>query len=78
MEYISQANPEAAERVAQRIWALTQNLAHHPSLGRPGRVNGTRELMIADTPYIVPYRVVGNQVEILRVFHTSRRWLTPL
>ncbi len=73
MQYIHQANPEAAERVAQKIWELTQNLAHYPGQGGPGRVNGTRELVISDTPYIVPYRVMGNHVEILRVFHTSRR-----
>lgn len=74
MQYIHQANPEAAERVARRIWELTQKLAHHPGQGRPGRVNGTRELVISETPYIVPYRVVDNRVEILRVLHTSRQW----
>jgi plasmid stabilization system protein ParE len=48
-------------------------LAEQPGLGRPGRVPGTRELIVSRTRYIVPYRVRGDTVEILRVFHTSRR-----
>jgi toxin ParE1/3/4 len=44
-------------------------------LGHPGRIDGTRELVIPDTRYIVPYRVMPqlNRVEILRVFHASRK-----
>ena len=49
-------------------------LATHPASGRIGRVPGTRELVITGTPYIVPYRVRGDAVEILRVFHGARKW----
>jgi toxin ParE1/3/4 len=45
-----------------------------PGLGRPGRVEGTRELVVANTPYLVSYRVRNNVVEILRVFHGARKW----
>jgi toxin ParE1/3/4 len=45
-----------------------------PHRGRPGRWPGTRELVIPRTPYIVPYRVQGDLIEILRVFHGARRW----
>ncbi len=45
-------------------------------MGRAGRVPGTRELVISGTPYIVPYRVRGGAVEVLRVFHAARRWPT--
>jgi plasmid stabilization system protein ParE len=48
-------------------------LADQPALGRPGRIPGTRELVVPKTRYIVPYRVQGQTVEVLRVFHTSRR-----
>ena len=48
-------------------------LAEQPGIGRPGRVLGTRELIVSKTRYIVPYRVHGEIVEVLRVFHTSRR-----
>jgi len=49
-------------------------LKKNPALGRAGRVAGTRELVVAGTPYVVPYRVRGEAVEILRVFHAARRW----
>jgi toxin ParE1/3/4 len=49
-------------------------LAQHPNLGRAGRVEGTRELIISNAPYIVAYRVVEGQVRILAIIHTSRQW----
>jgi toxin ParE1/3/4 len=56
-----------------RVLDAVAQLIEQPGLGRPGRVPGTRELIVAKTRYIVPYRVRGQSVEILRVFHTSRR-----
>jgi toxin ParE1/3/4 len=73
-EYIARDNPEAAMRVVERIAASVGRLAIHPALGRPGRVPGTRELVVSGTPYIVPYRVRGDTVEILRGFHGARKW----
>lgn len=49
-------------------------LADHPNMGRVGRIEGTRELVITRTPYIVGYRLVGNTVEILTVLHGARQW----
>jgi toxin ParE1/3/4 len=43
-------------------------------MGRPGRVVGTRELVVHDTPYVIPYRVRDNIVEVIRAFHAARRW----
>jgi plasmid stabilization system protein ParE len=43
-------------------------------MGRPGRVPGSRELVIPRTPSIVPYRLVGNPIQVLWVFHSARRW----
>jgi toxin ParE1/3/4 len=57
-----------------RIVEAIETLCDHPHLGRPGRVAGTRELVIAETPYVVPYRVVDDGVEILAVIHGARRW----
>lgn len=71
--YISQENQQAAAQVIDLIIAQVYQLAKQPSLGRPGRVVGTRELVISNTHYLVPYRTKNNKVEILRVFHTSRR-----
>ena len=63
----------AARLVVERVLDAVSVLADQPGLGRPGRVPGTREVIVPRTRYIVPYRVRGETVEILRVFHTSRR-----
>jgi addiction module RelE/StbE family toxin len=74
MEYIATDSPAAASRVAQKIWNSVQLLADQPSLGRPGRVAGTRELVISGLPYIVVYTEQDGMVVILRVMHTSLKW----
>ena len=73
-EYIARDDPAAAARVVTAINRAVQNLRRYPSLGGPGRVIGTRELVVPGTPYIVPYRVRNDAVEVLRVFHGTRRW----
>jgi addiction module RelE/StbE family toxin len=73
-EYIAQDNPAAADHVVERIEQAVDRLARHPGLGRPGRVAGTRELIIATLPYVVPYRLRGDRVQILRVLHAARQW----
>ena len=73
-EYIARDNPAAALRVVRAVIDAIDRLKQHPAMGRPGRITGTRELVVSDTPYIVPYRVRGKEVEILRVFHAARRW----
>jgi toxin ParE1/3/4 len=71
--YVAEDNTAAAHRIASRIAESVEQLVSHPSIGRPGRVPGTRELVVAATPYIVPYRVRGQEIEILRVYHSARR-----
>ena len=61
--YIALDNPAAAARVVDTIARTVELLAQHPGLGRPGRVEGTRELVVANCPYLVPYRVRNNVVE---------------
>ena len=73
-EYIAADDPKAARSVVTAIINAIGHLAKHPNLGRPGRVNGTRELIVPNTRYIIPYRMRGNQIEILRVFHASHKW----
>jgi toxin ParE1/3/4 len=74
--YIEQDNPKAARATVQRIRAAIKPLIKHPGLGRPGRVEGTRELVIAGLPYIVAYRMKDQAVTVLRVLHAARRWPT--
>ncbi|MBC7842029.1 MAG: type II toxin-antitoxin system RelE/ParE family toxin [Gemmatimonadaceae bacterium] len=71
--FIATDDPAAARLVVQRVLDATALLAEQPGMGRHGRVSGTRELTVAETRYLVPYRVRGETVEILRVSHTSRR-----
>jgi len=72
--YISKDSPEAGRRTALAIVALVETLPDNPHIGRPGRVPGTRELVVPNTPYVVPYRVHASEVQILRVYHGARRW----
>lgn len=74
-DYIGADNPAAAARVVLEIVDQVETLLpQHPAIGRPGRVPGTRELVIRGLPYIVPYRVRDSDLELLRVLHASRRW----
>lgn len=71
--YLAADDLAAARLIVGRVLEAVATLAEQPGLGRPGRVPGTRELIVSRTRYMVPYRVRGQKVEILRVFHTSRR-----
>lgn len=71
--YIAADSTAAAQLVVQRVLDAVAMLPEQPGVGRSGRVPGTRELVVLKTRYIVPYRVRGQTIEILRVFHTSRR-----
>ncbi len=73
-EYIAVDDPAAARRAVLRILRAVDLLKRNPAMGRAGRVAGTRELVVGGTPYLVPYRVRGEAVEILRVFHAARKW----
>jgi toxin ParE1/3/4 len=73
-KYVAKDDAQAAADLARRILESVDRLAPNPRLGRAGRVPGTRELVIAGTPYLVVYRVHGRDVELLRVLHGGRRW----
>jgi len=71
--YVARDNPAAAAQLVRTIELAVGRLARFPAMGRPGRVAGTRELVVAGTPYIIPYRVRHDALEILRVFHAARK-----
>jgi toxin ParE1/3/4 len=73
---IARHDPRAAGKIAAAIHRSVDSLARLPERGRPGRVPDTRELVVPRTPYVVPYSVHGETVEILAVFHSARRWPT--
>ncbi|MCL7489252.1 MAG: type II toxin-antitoxin system RelE/ParE family toxin [Desulfobulbaceae bacterium] len=73
-EYIAEENLTAAKRMASRVQEGVEYLAEHPHMGRPGRLEGTRELVVSGTPFIVVYWVREGAVQILRVLHHARKW----
>jgi addiction module RelE/StbE family toxin len=73
-KHISQDNPDAADAVVTRIAYAADSLSDFPNQGRLGRVEGTRELILADLPYIIVYRLRNQTIDILTVMHTARRW----
>jgi toxin ParE1/3/4 len=73
-EYLSEHAPARADTVVDRILASIDVLKQYPNLGRQGRLDGTRELVITGTPFIVFYRLRKSQIEILGVLHAARKW----
>ena len=76
--YIARDSPRAAAEFVIHLRDSAVMLASHPNMGRPGRIAGTRELVVTRFSYILPYRIRGNAVEILRVFHSARKWPTHM
>ncbi len=73
-DYIAQDNPQTAQKIVQKIKYTVSLVSEQPGMGRLGRVPNTKELIVDKTPFILPYRVHNNKIEILRVLHASRRW----
>ncbi|MGB8028918.1 MAG: type II toxin-antitoxin system RelE/ParE family toxin [Terracidiphilus sp.] len=73
-DYIEADSPQAAVTVDDRIEEQVEWLLQFPEMGRTGRIEGTRELVIQHTPYIVAYRVMGKIIRVLRVLHGAQRW----
>ena len=73
-DYIAEDNPRNAGSVARQILDAVELLTTHPNIGRPGRITGTRELVVAGTSYVIPYRVRGGRLELLAVFHGRQKW----
>lgn len=74
-EYIAGEDPAAARGLVSKIDSLVSLLADNPAMGHPGRLPGTRELVVPGTRYVIPYRVNPRKqrIEILRVFHMARK-----
>jgi len=72
--YIEKDSEQNAALAARRILEAIDLLQNHPEMGRPGRVAGTRELVVPGTPYIIPYRVRSGRLELIAVFHGRQKW----
>jgi plasmid stabilization system protein ParE len=72
-ERIARDDPAAAAQVVARIVSAVDMLADFPASGRPGRIKDTREIVFADIPYLIPYRV-GRDIEIITIMHAHQQW----
>ncbi|MBI5085728.1 MAG: type II toxin-antitoxin system RelE/ParE family toxin [Acidobacteria bacterium] len=73
-DYIAMDSEKSAAVVAARILGAVETLATQPAMGRPGKLPGTRELVIAGTPFFIPYRVREGRLELIAVIHGRRKW----
>jgi plasmid stabilization system protein ParE len=72
VQYIAEDKPEAARRVAQKIFEGVAALGAFPARGRTGFAENTRELLFPPWPYIAVYETIGDQVHVLRIRHAAR------
>lgn len=78
VRYIARDSPRNARLVRDRITDAFRRLGQYPESGRPGRVDGTRELVIPRTAHTAAYRVTGNTLESISIIHESQQWPTEL
>lgn len=74
VDYIARDSPAAALKMWEEIETQVEMLKLYQDAGRPGRVEGTRELVISRTPFIVAYRKLGDAVCLVRVLHGAQQW----
>jgi len=72
--YVSEKNSSFPPLMLPRIKKSLKALKSHPFIGRAGRVPGTRELIIVGTPFILPYRIKLETIDLLAFVHSARRW----
>lgn len=74
-EFVRQESDSRARAVAELLFDSAVSLSSMPNRGRRGRLEGTRELIVPSSPYIIVYRVVRPAIQILRIYHGAREWL---
>ena len=72
--YIADRNPAAVIRMAHLLRSHAEGLSAHPHKGRPGRIDGTRELVISGTSFVIAYRLADDFIDILAIRHGARNW----
>ncbi|MGH6926383.1 MAG: type II toxin-antitoxin system RelE/ParE family toxin [Propylenella sp.] len=76
-DYLAVHSPRAAATLGEAIVRAVEGLLGFPDIGRPGRVPGTRELIVVRTPYLVICERAGETIHILRVLHGAQQWPPP-
>ena len=74
-DYISLSDSEAVtNRIAEHVFVTVQQLSRFPMSGRVGRVSGTRELVLSNTPFVVAYAIQRDRILVLAIYHGAQRW----
>lgn len=73
-EYIARENPDAARATALKIIDASERILQFPEVDRVGRANGTRELIVSGTRYLIVYRMKKKAIHFVRVLHGSQEW----
>jgi toxin ParE1/3/4 len=76
-DYIAGDRPNAARNIALEILRAVSSLDTFPNRRRHGRVEGTRELVLAPLPFVAVYEVFESEVQVLRILHGAQQWLPP-
>jgi len=74
VNYLFEETPQHAPELVRAIYEAPLGLTHFPRRGRPGRKDGTRELVLSPLPYVIVYRITGDVIHLLRILHTAQRW----
>jgi len=70
--YLKENHPHYRLPTLRKLYRKIQSLRQTPYIGKPGRIEGTREILFLPIPYIAVYRVEAESVEIWRVWHTAQ------
>jgi len=73
-EYLFEKSPLIAAQLIRKIYDAPTSLKNYPNLGRPGKREGTRELVMAPLLYVLVYQIVGDAAYILRILHGAQDW----
>lgn len=74
LQEFARRKPSLGNRIADELGAACDRVVQMPNSGRPGRIDGTREIVLTGTPFILSYKVLAKRVTILAIIHGARRW----
>lgn len=73
-DYLFEQTPQHASRIITEIYEAPARLLNFPTMGRPGKAEGTRELVVTALPYVIIYAITADAIEIFRVLHGAQKW----
>jgi len=73
-DYLFEKTPARAAELVHEIYDAPSGLLTFPDRGRPGRKQGTRELVLSSLPYVVVYQITGDVIHIVRILHAAQKW----